>query len=177
MGFAAQARKAGLGRNFETAAVFNNEGMARLRWGMDLEKAYDAFSRAIACDENLPEPFCNRATLYLAQQSSLKPEQRAARLRTAQEDIGRALKLGGPTAERHYKAALLALHAQEVGAAICHFREAVDLGLPRRFLVAELIPHRELSGNKEFAELIERAADPVVFTMPSGLVDPVRKAD
>jgi serine/threonine protein kinase len=177
MNFAAQARTAGLKRGFETAAVFNNEGMAHLRWGMDLEKAYDAFSRAIGCDENLPEPFCNRAEVYLKQQSSLKAEQRAPRLKAAREDINRALNLGGPTAERHYKAALLDLYAREYGTAVDHFREAVNRGLPKPLLNAELIPHPELKGNKDFAELIERAGAPPAFTMPSGLVDPVRKAD
>ncbi len=168
--YAGLARRAGL----QTAAVFNNEGVARRQLGQR-DDAYEAFSHAIDIDRGLlekwraPEPLINRGTLCLF---GTTPTPR--RLEEARADLDTAMKLGDSTGELHYQAALLAWSAKQPDEALSLLDVAVECGAPRRVL--EFSPQfGTLRQHDRFLKLLNRA-DPSKPGFPpvSRLVDPMR---
>jgi hypothetical protein len=176
--YAALAREAGLKPDFQTAAVFNNEGIAYLHNKNGLESAYQAFSKAIECDRTLLIPHRNRVVVYLNQHPSLAPKLREERLREALGDIHVALN--SPSAELHYLAGLLHLHAGTTETGFQELEEAVTLGLPTEKLRTAGAVYPALQKHSGFAALLAKsreASEAPRYVTSNGLVDPVGKPE
>jgi serine/threonine protein kinase/Tfp pilus assembly protein PilF len=163
---AQKAREAG----FETAAVYNNEGVALQSKG-NVEAAYIAFSEAIQRDPGLREPYHNRIKLWMQCHSEKRPN--VPPLDEARRDASRALTLGQPTAELLYDAAILGCLAGDTTQAWDYLQHEEARNIPAMFLVNRPGLALLRSRRQDFPALVALASKADRFPVArSYLVDP-----